>query len=290
MNSSSQRPFSIRIFLPHGSPDGVRIVTKSNWTGCGIVCPRPLFTQAKSREEFYHTGVYVLIGPSEDVDLPTIYIGEGNPVRPRLEQHYANKDFWTWAVLFVSKDLSLNKAHVQYLEARLVDIAQNTRRAKLENHNSPQIPTLSEAETADAESFLADMLSIFPLLGLNAFESVPQADEHQSILQIQSKGITAHGHESAQGFVVLNDSEAIGKEVPSIHRYLSSLRQELINQDVLVLNSDRFVFAQDYVFNSPSTAAGVVLGRTANGRTEWKDDQGRELKQLQEDSTKMPED
>ena len=37
-----------------------------------------------------------------------------------------------------------------------------------------------------------------------------------------------------------------------------------------------------YVFASPSTAAGVVQGRTANGRIDWKTKEGRTLKQLQE--------
>lgn len=36
-----------------------------------------------------------------------------------------------------------------------------------------------------------------------------------------------------------------------------------------------------YVFSSPSTAAAVVLGRSANGRTQWKDEKGRTLKELQ---------
>lgn len=38
----SDRPFSIKIFLPNGQPDGLRIVDKSNWTGRGIVFPLPL--------------------------------------------------------------------------------------------------------------------------------------------------------------------------------------------------------------------------------------------------------
>ncbi len=32
MLDSSLRPFSIRIFVPNGDPDGLRIVEKSNWT------------------------------------------------------------------------------------------------------------------------------------------------------------------------------------------------------------------------------------------------------------------
>lgn len=43
-----------------------------------------------------------------------------------------------------------------------------------------------------------------------------------------------------------------------------------------------YQFTQDYSFSSPSTAAAVVLGRSANGRIEWKAADGRTLKELQE--------
>src|SRR5688500_5590555 len=111
---AKNKGFSIRIFLPEGAPDGLRIIEKSNWSGRGVVCPRPLLPTAKARPEFGKAGAYVLIGPSEGSDVPRIYIGEGDPVRPRLEQHFAKKDFWTTAVFFTSKDDNLNKAHVQY--------------------------------------------------------------------------------------------------------------------------------------------------------------------------------
>jgi hypothetical protein len=119
-NESKQRGSSIRIFLVDGTPDGVRTVDKSNWTGRGIVCPRSRFPEAKSRKEFSNTGVYFLVGPPGiAVDSPTLYIGECDPLRPRLEQHYAKKDFCTHVIAFTSKDENLNKAHVQYLESRL---------------------------------------------------------------------------------------------------------------------------------------------------------------------------
>jgi hypothetical protein len=281
---STGRPFSIRIFCPDGNPVGLRIISKSNWTGCGLVCPRQILPSVKSRTEFSRPGVYVLVGPPEDGELPKIYVGEGDPVGPRLEQHYANKEFWTWSVFFVSTDSSLNKAHVQHLEARLLDMAKQAKRATLDNANSPQMPALSEAETADAESFLADMLSIFPLLGLTVFEKtvvIKGSTRHE--FKIEAKGITARGHETPEGFIVLQGSTAVSDEVPSIHRYISDLRKELQSQGVLVSREDHLEFAQDYLFNSPSTAAGVVQGRSANGRIDWKDNSGRTLKAFQEE-------
>jgi hypothetical protein len=199
--SLTGRPFSIRIFCPDGNPVGLRILSKSNWTGCGLVCPRSILPAVKNRKEFTQPGVYVLIGLPEDGELPKIYVGEGDPVGPRLEQHYANKEFWTWSVFFVSTDSSLNKAHVQHLEARLIDMAKQAKRAILDNANTPQTPALSEAEKADAESFLADILSIFPLLGLTVFEKTEAAkSSSRHEFKIEAKGITARGHETPGGF------------------------------------------------------------------------------------------
>lgn len=281
---SMVRPFSIRIFCPDGDPVGLRKISKSNWTGCGLVCPRSILPMVKSRGEFSKPGVYVLVGPPENGELPKIYVGEGDPVGPRLEQHYANKEFWTWAVFFVSTDSNLNKAHVQHLEARLLDMVKQAKRANLDNANTPQMPALSEAETADAESFLADMLSIFPLLGLTVFEKTVIAESgSRHEFKIEAKGITARGYETPDGFVVTKGSTVVCTEVPSIHRYLSDLRKDLQSQGVIIPRGDHLEFAQDYLFNSPSTAAGVVQGRSANGRIDWKDNYSKTLKEFQEE-------
>lgn len=278
------RPFSIKVFCPDGNPAGLRIISKSNWTGVGLVCPRPLLPTVKGRKEFTQPGVYVLVGPPEEGELPKIYVGEGDAVGPRLEQHYTNKGFWTWTVFFVATDGSLNKAHVQHLEARLLDMARQAKRSALENMNSPQIPALSEADAADAESFLADMLSIFPLLGLTVFEkALGTKGRSRHLFTIEAKGISARGYESPEGFLVLQGSKAVSSEVASIHRYLSDLRRDLQSQGVLIPSGDNLEFSQDYLFNSPSTAAGVVQGRSANGRIDWKDNRGRTLREVQEE-------
>src|SRR5262245_40988184 len=110
---TSRRGFSVRVFLPDGDPSGIKVIEKSNWTGTGLVIPRALFARAIIRPELGRTGVYLLVGEAENGPLPRIYVGEGDPVRPRLEQHGRAKDFWTHAVVFTSKDQGLNKAHVQ---------------------------------------------------------------------------------------------------------------------------------------------------------------------------------
>lgn len=281
MPKLQQRPFSITIFVPDGDPDSLRLVEKSNWTGIGVVFNRTNYKQVLIQDEFNKTGVYVLVGSSEGSGLPTIYIGEGDPVKDRLNQHYSKKDFWDWAVFFVTKDNSLNKAHVQHLEARLLELAHAAKQCKVDNTQKPLAPTLSKSQTADVESFLLDVLSIFPLLGLGVFEKTETTSKPGELLFIEAKGIKATGYEDPKGFVVLKGSQLVKDEVPSIHPFLSTLRKDLIAQGVIVDNGAHYIFTQDQVFQSPSTAAGVVQGRAANGRQDWQNSTGTTLKELQ---------
>jgi len=275
--------YSIKIFLPEGDPEGLRIIEKSNWNGRGLVCPRSKFSVAKLRNELDSTGVYVLIGPDTDSGLDRIYVGEGDPGRQRLDSHHASKDFWQSFVLFTSKDQSLNKAHIQYLESRLIAIAKDANRCVLDNGNLPTQPSMSESDRAEAEGFLQEMLLCFPILGISFFKKPAVSEQHGIKLYLKSKNeIIAEGYESSEGFVVLAKSRANLQDQPSIHQYLHDIRTSLILRELFEKKNGFYVLTQPYVFNSPSTAAGVMLGRSANGRTEWKDSKGVTLKEIQE--------
>lgn len=283
---STLKPFSLRIFVADGDPDGLRVVERSNWVGKAIVFPRALLPKIKQRAELDQTGVYLLLGPRENGEGEMLYIGEGDPVRPRLESHYAQKDFWNRAVCFVAAPGQLNKAHVQFLEANLIRLANAAKRLPLDNANQPAEPSLSEADYADMQVFLENMLGMLPVLGIHAFEqTVPMvAAVADTLLACRGKGVSASGYEATQGFVVKAGSLAVGESVPSMQQHVRGmfdLRQELIGNGVLQRDGDHYCFTQDYVFSSPSTAAAVILGRSANGRVEWKDAGGRTLKELQ---------
>jgi hypothetical protein len=281
-------PFSIRIFVANGDPDGLRIIERSNWNGKAMMFPRPLLPEVKKREEFSRTGVYLLLGPREDGEGEMLYIGEGDPVRPRLENHFSKKDFWNRGVFFVTgQEGALNKAHVQYLEARLIELANAAKRMSLDNQNQPNRPTLNEADQADMEVFLGHMLQILPLLGISAFEK-PAATKtaRKNRLFINAKGLKAEGYESTSGFVVCEGSQAALETVPSMKthvRGMYEIREKLISTGVLGLKGNSYRFTQDYSFSSPSTAAAVAMGRSANGRVEWKDKSGKTLKTIQEE-------
>lgn len=108
-----------------------------------------------------------------------IYIGESDDVRGRIKQHVGkNLDFWQEVIVATSKDDNLNKAHFRWLEAELIKVAKATAKTNVSNLNSGSAVKLSEPDTADAASYLDELLLLLPLLGVSSFE-VP--DESRSV-------------------------------------------------------------------------------------------------------------
>ena len=64
---------------------------------------------------------------------------------------------------------------------------------------------------------------------------------------------------------------------PSTFRRNKNLIEDLIRKNLIEKLEDRYVFKENYIATSPSAAAVLVLGRSANGWTEWKTYEGKLL-------------
>lgn len=264
---------SISLFLIDGTPDGVIACELSNWTGKGYRIPRNNLKDVSNRSDLKKPGVYFLIGHNED-DKETVYIGESEDVFKRLYQHQ-EKDFWTEALVFISKDENLNKAHIKYLEFSLHDEAVEANRYKIFNSNVPTNPAISEAEIAVMSEFSTNLKLLVGALGFRIFEKLTKSlTSKQDKYRIDAaRGAVATGIMTTEGFVVFKGSKIASTEVPSMPESFKKKRAQIISEKVVI----DFEFTQDYLFSSPSTAAAVVMGRSANGLKEWKLKDGSNL-------------
>jgi len=277
---------TIKLFLPLGDAKRLRVGEVSNWTGKALAAPRTELEDLLQREEAERAGVYFLFGTDPEHGDALAYIGEAEVIRDRLKQHKA-KDFWNAVVVFVSKDENLTKAHIRYLENRLLDEAKQAGRYKLENANSSN-PKLPESDREDMEVFLSRIRQVLPVLGsdlLTPIHGSIKTARPQHELYCKNKGAVARGHRTEGGFVVFKDSTAVAVERPSAqaqHPYVLSLRKKLVQDGTLVEQNGVLVFTKDTEFASPSAAAAVIHGGGANGLTAWKDAGGKLLKEIEE--------
>lgn len=275
---------TIKIFLVHGDPKRLRTAELSNWTGKAVAGPRSEFEGVMSREEAEGSGIYFLTGSDPESGKPSIYIGEAECIRDRLKSHL-QKDFWNQVAFFVSKDENLTKAHIRYLEGKLIEQARDAARAVVVNNQSSGA-RLPESDRADLETFLEKVNQLLPVLGIELLvptAAKPEAELEVELLSCEIKGIKARGHLSPNGFVILSGSQAVLNERPSTQKYpwALNMRLKLKEEGSLAIAPDSLVFTRDVEFTSPSAAAAVVHGGHVNGLTAWKDSEGRTLKQIE---------
>jgi hypothetical protein len=274
---------SLELFFIDGKPDGMQTAEVFNWTGRVLFVPRTRIKAALEREEAAYTGLYLLLGDKDGV--PFAYIGETENISERIRNHDQKKDWWSEAVLVTTAGNALNKAHVKYLESRLVEIALAVKRRELENGNTPPRSSLSEAAQANMEAFLGYLMLVLPALRIDMFQDDSKTEKAASAasagvsaeeplfeLHTKKHGLNAEARLDDGDFVVLEGSSARLKweGAGSWDSSYAQLHDDLLNSGVLVPDGDICRFTRSYAFRSPSAAAAVVNGRPANGTVEWK--------------------
>jgi len=282
MNSAT-----IKLFLPRGDAKSLRTAEIMNWTGFAIAAPRTELDDLLQREELDKSGIYILSGSDPLSGSPRVYIGEAEVIRERLKQH-KTKEFWISAIAFISKDENLTKAHVRYLESRLLAEAGQVGRFTLEQ-NQAGGSKLPESDRADMEVFLYHIRQLLPVLGSDLLIPVAQpAAKLQTggVLFCQRKGAEGRGHRTPDGFVVLKGSTAVLQERESAKSWPATIaiRKQLIADGTLVQKDGFYVFTRDVQFSSPSAAAAVIEGGSANGLIAWRTKDGTNLKELDEEA------
>jgi hypothetical protein len=275
----------IKIFLIDGMADGRLAGEIANRTGKALKIPRKMLRGSAAREELSKAGVYFLFGKDAGVaDENAVYIGEAEETYIRLMQHQ-KLDFWTEAVVVVSKDDYLNKAHVKYLESKLYESAKRAKRYLVCNTSAPACPRISESEQSVMVAFIENLKILVNTMGYKVFEPLARTEGPQNNYSIKpARGADARAIMTNEGMVVTKGSQIASSLVPSMSPSLVNLRQRLIDQGIIGKQKDKLVFAKDYLFSSTSTAAAVVMGRNANGRIEWKDQKGRTVRENEEGS------
>ena len=276
---------TIKLFIPRGDAKSLRTAEISNWTGKAVAAPRTELDELLAREDLDKAGVYILIGTDPLTNAPRAYIGEAEVIRDRLKQHKV-KEFWVSAIVFVSKDENLTKAHVRYLESRLLAEAAKINRFTLEQ-NQAGGSRLPESDREDMEVFLARIRQLLPVLGSDILAPIAQPAANAQPggdLFCRIKGAEARGQRTANGFVVFKSSTAVLEDRPSAENYpyVIAQRKQLTSDGTLVEKDGMLSFTKDTEFTSPSAAAVIIHGGSANGLVAWKTKDGKSLKQLDE--------
>ena len=283
------------MYLADGSPTGIRHAEIVNWTGQAVVCPRTRMGELGGWPEMARPGVYFLIEGGLGTDRGRVYIGESENVLDRLGTHLKEKEFWVEAVAFTSKDANLTKAHIRYLEGRLIKLAQVAGRYDLDNANDGQPSGLPRSDEAAMEEYLDNLRIVLGALGHRLLEpllqsqpppSAPGGLPASSILGVRLRyphqGRVAEGYATDIGFLLLKGSQVSGTTTDSVPKPCVVLREQAIASGLLAASGDHFVTTADISFGSSSAAANFVAGASKSGPACWQTVNGVTLKHLEQ--------
>ena len=294
----AKRSKNINMFLMDGEVTGKIKCTLSNWTGVIYKIPRIQLGYLKSRDEMKQSGIYFLFGRDEDKQKDVTYIGQattrknGEGVLLRIQEHTrdTHADYFNDVIILTTQNNSFGPTEISYLENKFTQLAKEAGRYIVKNGNDPNPGNVTEEKESELDEIIENTLMIIGTLGYRVFvpmtKEVSQdlTDNHSTYLYLKrktkksNKVIEATCERTTEGFVVLEGSQVEIKDSPYLPASLKEMRQNLIASRVI----QDGVLKEKQLFSSPSYAAAFLLGMQTNGRTDWKDQDGRTLKELEE--------
>ena len=294
----AKRSKNINMFLMDGEVTGKIKCTLSNWTGVIYKIPRIQLGDLKSRDEMKQSGIYFLFGRDEDKQKDVTYIGQattrknGEGVLLRIQEHTrdTHADYFNDVIILTTQNNSFGPTEISYLENKFTQLAKEAGRYIVKNSNDPNPGNVTEEKESELDEIVENTLMIIGTLGYRVFvpmtKEVSQdlTDNHSTYLYLKrktkksNKVIEATCERTTEGFVVLEGSQVEIKDSPYLPASLKEMRQNLIASRVI----QDGVLKEKQLFSSPSYAAAFLLGMQTNGRTDWKDQDGRTLKELEE--------
>lgn len=294
----AKRSKNINMFLMDGEVTGKIKCTLSNWTGVIYKIPRIQLGDLKSRDEMKQSGIYFLFGRDEDKQKDVTYIGqattrkngEGGLLRIQEHTRDTHADYFNDVIILTTQNNSFGPTEISYLENKFTQLAKEAGRYIVKNGNDPNPGNVTEEKESELDEIVENTLMIIGTLGYRVFvpmtKEVSQdlTDNHSTYLYLKrktkksNKVIEATCERTTEGFVVLEGSQVEIKDSPYLPASLKEMRQNLIASRVI----QDGVLREKQLFSSPSYAAAFLLGMQTNGRTDWKDQDGRTLKELEE--------
>lgn len=294
----AKRSKNINMFLMDGEVTGKIKCTLSNWTGVIYKIPRIQLGDLKSRDEMKQSGIYFLFGRDEDKQKDVTYIGQattrknGEGVLLRIQEHTrdTHADYFNDVIILTTQNNSFGPTEISYLENKFTQLAKEAGRYIVKNGNDPNPGNVTEEKESELDEIVENTLMIIGTLGYRVFvpmtKKVSQdlTDNHSTYLYLKrktkksNKVIEATCERTTEGFVVLEGSQVEIKDSPYLPASLKEMRQNLIASRVI----QDGVLKEKQLFSSPSYAAAFLLGMQTNGRTDWKNQDGRTLKELEE--------
>ncbi|MBA2864396.1 GIY-YIG nuclease family protein [Methanococcus maripaludis] len=271
----------VSVTLVAGSTDGIIKYDFIDSVLESYLIPRDCYNDFRNLKNLKsrHSGIYVLIGDNDEFGNYEVYIGYSEDIVSRLTNHNSNELFdWKRAACIISQKPIRNE-YFACIERISINRAKNTADCILVNSNENKTPLQNVNGSNTLKKLMNDVSEYLALMGYPILGEVDKESENFIYLS-QNGEILARGKFLNDNVIVLEGSLVKAKESDSMTKNNKNIKQNLVKNEILVPCGEFYIFTEDYVFSSPSSAACVAFGGNVSGRQCWKTKDGKTLKEL----------
>ncbi|SEP84560.1 hypothetical protein SAMN02910289_00662 [Lachnospiraceae bacterium RM5] len=161
---SDAKAKTISLLLEDGTLKGVMCIEDSSWNSGELYsAPKESINELMSSEACKKFGVYLLL--SEDM----VYVGQSMDLATRIKQHLTGKDWWERAIVLTTKDDSLNRSDIDYLESVLIRKANENNRLDCDNKKKGNPQKVTRFRKVELEQYLEEAYLLMELIGVSVF-------------------------------------------------------------------------------------------------------------------------
>lgn len=155
---------TISLLLEDGTLKGVMCIEDSSWNSGELYsAPRESIDELMSSDACKKFGVYLLL--SEEM----VYVGQSMDLATRIKQHLTGKDWWQRAIVLTTKDDSLNRSDIDYLESVLIDKANENNKLDCDNKKKGNPQKVTRFRKVELEQYLEEAFLLMELIGVSVF-------------------------------------------------------------------------------------------------------------------------
>ncbi len=214
--------------------------------------------------------IYFLFNDSEDENL--VYVGQSVNGIQRIEEHVRGKDFWSYAILFVTDNNSFDKLSIDYLEYEFIQRFKKSSYVLTNRDLRLNKPNISVYDLPNLEVFINQIEFLLSAEGINIDEQeiknesvkyyYPPSKHNSKLFIKDGKFILSAGSE------IKRPLEST-KEWKDKKRYIrgNEVIDSYIEEGKVKLIDGKLITQVNLAFKSPSAPADMITGLSENG---WK--------------------
>lgn len=98
-----------------------------------------------------------------------VYVGQSMDLTTRIKQHLVGKECWERAIVLTTKDDSLNRYDIDFLETVLIDKASENNKLDCDNKKKCNPQKVTKFRKVELEQYLEEAFLLMELIGVSVF-------------------------------------------------------------------------------------------------------------------------